>query len=154
MQLSLGATSKDPRWALAYKFKPEQGATRIIGIEAQVGRTGVLTPRATLEPIRIGGVVVKHATLHNQDEISRKDIRIGDTVIIQRAGDVIPEVVNVVMAKRPIEAKPYKLPNRCPACGTAVEKKSWATREPMAPGKAAPLYALQGLPVQRRQNAP
>ncbi len=123
LQSSLGATSKDPRWALAYKFKPEQGATRIIGIEAQVGRTGVLTPRASLEPIKIGGVVVKHATLHNQDEIIRKDVRIGDTVIVQRAGDVIPEVVSVVLAKRPVEAKPYKLPNRCPACGATVEKK-------------------------------
>lgn len=123
LQLSLGATSKDPRWALAYKFKPEQGATRIIGIEAQVGRTGVLTPRASLEPIRIGGVVVKHATLHNQDEIIRKDIRIGDFVIVQRAGDVIPEVVRVVMDKRPHDAKSYRLPNQCPACGAAVEKK-------------------------------
>ncbi|MBI5235638.1 MAG: NAD-dependent DNA ligase LigA [Deltaproteobacteria bacterium] len=122
-QLSLGATSKDPRWALAYKFKPEQGRTRIIGIEAQVGRTGVLTPRAILEPVRIGGVVVKHATLHNQAEVSRKDIRIGDTVIVQRAGDVIPEVVGVVMDKRPVETEPYRLPERCPACGAGVEKK-------------------------------
>ena len=153
LQLSLGATSKDPRWALAYKFKPEQGATRIIGIEAQVGRTGVLTPRATLEPIRIGGVVVKHATLHNQDEISRKDIRIGDTVIIQRAGDVIPEVVNVVMAKRPIEAKPYKLPNRCPACGTAVEKKELGHKGTNGAREGSALVCIAGLacPAQAKR---
>jgi DNA ligase (NAD+) len=123
IQKRLGEKTRSPRWALAYKFKPSQETTRITKIDVQVGRTGALTPVAHLEPVEIGGVLVKRATLHNQDEINKKDIRELDTVIVQRAGDVIPEVVKVIESKRTGQAKVFIMPDQCPACGTAVVKK-------------------------------
>ena len=120
LQVRLGARARSPRWAIAGKFKPQQETTLIISINVQVGRTGALTPVAELEPVKVGGVTVKRATLHNQDEIDRKDVREGDRVIIQRAGDVIPEVVSVIKSERIRASKPYKIPTECPVCGAAV----------------------------------
>lgn len=123
LQEELGEISKSPNWAVAYKFPPMQEVTKIINIEVGVGRTGALTPVAIMEGVKVGGVTVSRATLHNQDEITRKDIRVGDTVIIQRAGDVIPEVVMVVKSKRAGHERPYIMPDRCPTCGAHVVKE-------------------------------
>ena len=120
LQRLLGATSRSPRWAIAYKFKAIQETTQIIDIDVQVGRTGTLTPVAHLVPVKIGGVIVSRATLHNEDEIKRKDIKIGDTVLVQRAGDVIPEVVKVITSKRTGEEKTFNMPLSCPVCDSSV----------------------------------
>lgn len=116
----LGSTSKVPRWAVAYKYPPEQKPSKVVDIVVQVGRTGVLTPKAVVEPVHLAGTTVTNATLHNQDYITDKDIRIGDTVIVQKAGEIIPEIVRVERDKRPEGAKPYHLPERCPVCGAKV----------------------------------
>ena len=116
----LGSTAKCPKWAVAYKYPPEQKESRVADIVVQVGRTGVLTPKAVLEPVRLAGTTVTNATLHNQDYITEKDIRIGDTVVVQKAGEIIPEIVSVVKEKRPEGTRPYHLPDKCPVCGAAV----------------------------------
>jgi len=120
LQKDLGEKSRSPRWALAYKFEPMQSTTKILKINVQVGRTGALTPVAVLKTVEIGGVKVSRATLHNQEEIERKDIREGDAVVIQRAGDVIPEVVKVIPSKRIGSEKPFIMPERCPVCGSEL----------------------------------
>jgi DNA ligase (NAD+) len=119
----LGEIARSPRWAIAYKFKPLQATTRILDIQPQVGRTGTLTPVASLDPVPVGGVTVKSASLHNMDEIARKDIRIGDTVVVERAGDVIPYVVQVVTNKRSGGERHFVMPEHCPVCGSAVYRE-------------------------------
>jgi len=123
LQTRLGEIARSPRWALAFKFQPKQETTKILDIIVQVGRTGALTPVAVMEPVKVGGVEVSRATLHNQDEIDKKDVRIGDTVIIQRAGDVIPEVVQVISSKRNGTEKKFRMPSKCPVCGAEVIKE-------------------------------
>ena len=119
---TLGSTAKFPRWAAAYKYPPEVKPSRLTDIVIQVGRTGVLTPKAVLEPVRLAGTTVTNATLHNQDFITDKDIRIGDTVLVRKAGEIIPEVLSVVMEKRPVDAVPYRFPEVCPECGAPVAR--------------------------------
>lgn len=122
LQEQLGFVARSPRWASAAKFPPEQGQTIVENIVVQVGRTGALTPVAIMKPVKVGGVTITNATLHNQDEIDRKAVRIGDTVIVQRAGDVIPEIVSVVIDKRPKDSQPFKIPHKCPACGSEADR--------------------------------
>ncbi|MDR1157452.1 MAG: NAD-dependent DNA ligase LigA [Oscillospiraceae bacterium] len=120
----LGSTARAPRWAAAYKYPPEQKETILTDITIQVGRTGVLTPRATLAPVRLAGTTVTNATLHNEDFIRDKDIRIGDTVLVQKAGEIIPEILSVTVSQRPADAVPYVFPDVCPACGAAVVREA------------------------------
>ena len=122
LQQQLGFVSRAPRWALAHKFPAEEEFTQVLAIEFQVGRTGALTPVARLQPVFVGGATISNATLHNMDEVKRKDIRVGDTVIIRRAGDVIPEIVSVVKEKRPVHTLALKLPKHCPICGSDIVK--------------------------------
>ncbi len=122
LQDTLGFVSRAPRWAVAHKFPAQEEISRILDIEFQVGRTGAMTPVARLDPVFVGGVTVSNATLHNMDEVGRKDVRVGDTVVVRRAGDVIPEVVSVVKSKRPKNARKVVMPERCPACNSRIEK--------------------------------
>ncbi|HEY8172182.1 MAG TPA: NAD-dependent DNA ligase LigA, partial [Dehalococcoidia bacterium] len=140
LQRQLGVVGREPRWAIAYKFPPTQATTKLLRIDVNVGRTGTLNPFAVLEPVRIAGATVKLATLHNEDDIHRKDIREGDTVIVQRAGDVIPQVVGPVLSKRPRRAKAFSMPENCPVCGTAVQRN---------PGEAAYYCPNRQCPAQR-----
>ncbi|HYY17179.1 MAG TPA: NAD-dependent DNA ligase LigA, partial [Gammaproteobacteria bacterium] len=117
-QKILGFIARAPRWAIAHKFAPNEQQTRILAIEVQVGRTGALTPVARLEPVFVGGVTVTNATLHNQDEIDRKDVRVGDNVVVRRAGEVIPEIVRVVLDQRPPHSQRFMIPKQCPVCGS------------------------------------
>ena len=145
LQNRLGMRSRAPRWALAHKFAAEQAQTVIRDIMITVGRQGTLTPTAVLEPVTVGGVVVQRATLHNEDEIKRKDARIGDTVIVQRAGDVIPQIVAVVPEKRPKDAEPYKFPEKCPVCDSlAVREEGMAARR-CTGGLICPAQAVERL---------
>lgn len=140
----VGQVSRAPRWAVAYKYPAQEALTRLVGIDVQVGRTGTLTPVARLEPVVVGGATVTNATLHNQDEIDRKDVRVGDTVRVRRAGDVIPEVIRIVPERRPEEGtEPFRLPGRCPVCGSEAVR---------AEGEVA-LRCTGGLvcPAQRKQ---
>jgi DNA ligase (NAD+) len=123
VQRAAGATSKFPRWAIAYKYAPEQAETRVRDIIVQVGRTGTLTPVAELEPVSLAGTTVSRATLHNEDEIARKDVRIGDSVIIEKAGEIIPQVVRVVIENRPATSAPFVMPARCPICGSEAVRE-------------------------------
>ena len=123
MQKRLGNIANAPRWAIAHKFSANNGISKIIDIDIQVGRTGALTPVAKIKPINIGGVVVSNATLHNEDEILRKDIRVGDTVVIERAGDVIPHIISVDLDKRPEKSNKFIFPNKCPSCGSLTIKE-------------------------------
>ncbi|HYM80954.1 MAG TPA: NAD-dependent DNA ligase LigA, partial [Candidatus Limnocylindria bacterium] len=125
-QAALGMRSRTPRWAVAFKFPPREEITRILDIAVQVGRTGKLTPVALLQPVDVSGVTVSRATLHNQDELDRKDVRIGDTVRIRRAGDVIPEVMEVLVDRRPSGTRRFVLPERCPVCGANVVREGAA----------------------------
>jgi DNA ligase (NAD+) len=123
-QARLGYVSRAPRFAVAHKYPPAEELTTVLDIDVQVGRTGALTPVARLAPVFVGGVTVTNATLHNEDEVQRKDVRVGDTVIVRRAGDVIPEVVSVVLEKRPAGSEPFRMPSRCPVCGSAVVRSA------------------------------
>ncbi len=120
LQAQLGFRSREPRWAIAHKYPPQEEVTRVVDIEVRVGRTGALTPTARLESVFVGGVTVTNATLHNEGEVRRKDVHIGDTVIVRRAGDVIPEIVEVVLDRRPVDVRPFVMPVRCPVCQSTV----------------------------------
>ena len=122
LQRALGFRTREPRWAVAHKFPPEEMPTRLLAIDVQVGRTGAVTPVARLAPVFVGGTTVTNVTLHNEDEIRRRDLRIGDTVIVRRAGDVIPQVVRVVLEQRPRDARVFSMPTHCPECGSAIDR--------------------------------
>jgi DNA ligase (NAD+) len=143
LQDEAGSVGREPRWATAYKFPAIQKTTKLLDIQINVGRTGTLNPLAILEPVNIGGVIVKRATLHNEDEIHRKDIRIGDTVVVQRAGDVIPQIVSVVADKRTGAEIPFSMPEHCPSCGSPIHRE---------PGEAMHYCTNATCPAQLREH--
>src|SRR5438128_3210108 len=152
-QQRLGFVSRNPRWAVAHKFPAEKATTVVKAIEIQVGRTGALTPVAKLEPVTVGGVVVQNATLHNADEIARLDVRIGDTVRIQRAGDVIPQLLGVVEDERPKGAKPYRFPRTCPChLGTPVVRDETAAGETGAVSRCTGEFACPYQTIEHRKH--
>lgn len=145
-QAELGAVGREPRWAIAYKYPSEEAFTVLTGIDIQVGRTGVLTPVADLKPVSVGGVLVSHATLHNAREVARKDLRVGDTVVVRRAGEVIPEIVATVIERRPVDARSWQMPATCPSCGAPVRQ----TEDEVAircsnPANRCPAQLAQGI---------
>ena len=144
-QRELGFVTREPRWAVAHKFPAEEMPTKLLDIGVQVGRTGALTPIARLAPVFVGGVTVTNATLHNEDEIRRKDVRIGDTVVVRRAGDVIPEVVRVLVERRPRDAREFVMPAKCPECGSAVERLPDEAVARCTGGLVCPAQRKQGL---------
>src|SRR5499433_4191711 len=152
-QERLGFVSRNPRWAIAHKFPAEKAMTLVKDIEIQVGRTGALTPVAKLEPVTVGGVVVQNATMHNADEIARLDVRKDDTVTIQRAGDVIPQVLGVVVEKRPKSSRPYKFPSRCPcSLHTPVMRDTTATGEEGAVTRCTGEFACPSQKVEHLKH--
>ena len=152
-QRRLGFVGRAPRWAVAWKFPAEQATTVLLDIEIQVGRTGALTPRAVMQPVGVGGVMVTHASLHNEDEIARKDVRIGDTVILQRAGDVIPQILGIVPEKRPADAIPFAFPDRCPACGSHAVRPPGEVVKRCTGGLTCPAQTVERLIHFARRNA-
>ena len=149
MRSMLGATSKAPRWAIAFKFPPDEKVTRVLDIEVTVGRTGTLTPTAVLDPVHLSGTVVKRAILHNQDEIDRKDIRIGDYVLVHKAGEIIPEVIRVEKEKRPEGTVPFRIPEVCPVCGSKAVRLSGEAAIKCS-NKSCPAQIKEGISTSRR----
>jgi len=145
LQDQLGFVSRAPRWAIAYKFPPQEVLTRVVGIDVQVGRTGALTPVARLEPVAVGGVTVTNATLHNEDEVKRKDVRVGDMVVVRRAGDVIPEVVKVMQDRRPRNTKKFVMPDQCPVCHSNVTREEEEAVVRCSGGLYCPAQCIQAI---------
>ncbi|RKZ35356.1 MAG: DNA ligase, partial [Gammaproteobacteria bacterium] len=144
-QRELGAISRAPRWAVAHKFPAEEQNTRVLAIDVQVGRTGAMTPVARLEPVQVAGVIVTNATLHNADEVRRKDVRVGDQVVVRRAGDVIPEIVRVIVAARPKNAVPFEFPDKCPECGAGAAQDEGETVVRCSGGFTCPAQRRQAI---------
>ena len=141
----MGFVARAPRWAIAYKFPPEEELTEILDIEIQLGRTGALTPVARLKPVFVGGATITNATLHNEDELKRKDVRVGDTVIVRRAGDVIPEVLKVVLERRPENSKAFKMPSKCPICTSDAEREEGEAVIRCSGGLYCPAQQIQAI---------